>query len=266
MIATAHRCRPSWGGTESLGSRRIRDEVRAVRAAGGDVIISFGGATEPDLSQVCATPGQLAGAYRSAVVAYRAHQVDFDVEGAALDDAAASRRAIVAIGLLERWARGRHRPLHVSLTVPVAPGGLEPDVLRLLTIARARRVRVGIVNVMAMDYGDGLAPPHANTMGGYAISAATATEQQLVRALPHGGFARLGVTVLIGINDIRDEVFTLDDANALAHFARAHHLARLSMWSIGRDHPCARSGEDRQDTCSGVPQAPYAFSHVLGAH
>jgi hypothetical protein len=227
------------------------------------VVVSFGGATGPDLSQVCATPALLAAAYRSTVELYRARQVDFDIEGAALDDPVASRRAILAIGLLERYMRGHRQPLRVSLTVPVDPTGLESDVLRLLKIARGRGVRLDLVNVMTMDYGDGLAPPGRKTMGGYAIAAATATERQLLRALPDGGFSRLGVTVLVGVNDVPDEVFTLADAQALARFARAHRLGRLSMWSLGRDRACARPGELSGDVCSGIPQAPYAFSRLL---
>jgi hypothetical protein len=266
VIGKAHRCEPSWGGIEPLRSGLIEREVAGVRAAGGDVVVSFGGATGPDLSQVCANPELLAAAYRSTVELYRARQVDFDIEGAALDDPVASRRAILAIGLLERYVRGRGRPLRVSLTVPVDPTGLESDVLRLLKIARAGRVRLDIVNVMTMDYGDGLAPPGRNTMGGYAIAAATATERQLRRTLPGGGFSRLGVTVLVGVNDVQDEVFTLADAQALVRFARAHRLGRLSMWSLGRDRACAQPGENAGDVCSGVSQAPYAFSRLLSRY
>jgi chitinase len=263
VIATAHRCEPSWGGIEPLRSGLIRREVAGVRASGADVVVSFGGAAGPDLSQVCATPQLLAAAYRSTVAFYRARQVDFDIEGAALDDPAGSRREILAIGLLERSMRSHRQPLRVSLTVPVDPTGLESDVLRLLRIARAGGVRLDIVNVMTMDYGDGIAPPGRDTMGGYAIAAATATERQLRRELPGGGFSRLGVTVLVGVNDVPDEVFTLADAQALVRFARAHRLGRLSMWSLGRDRACARPGENAGDVCSGVPQLPYAFSRLL---
>jgi hypothetical protein len=266
VIATAHRCKPSWGGIEPLRSGVIRREVAGVRAAGADVVVSFGGATGPDLSQVCRTPKQLAAAYRSTVELYRARRVDFDVEGAALDDPVASGRAILAIGLLERWMRARRAPLRVSLTVPVDPTGLESDVLRLLKIARTGGVRLDIVNVMTMDYGDAMAPPGRNTMGGYAIAAATATERQLARALPGGGFSQLGVTVLIGVNDVPDEVFTLADADALVRFARAHRLGRLSMWSVGRDHGCAQPGDNSSDVCSGIRQAPYAFSRLLNGY
>lgn len=263
VVATGSACEASWGGTTPLSSGLIRREVGAVRAAGGDVIVSFGGAAGPALSQVCSTSAQLAGAYLSAIRTYRAHKLDFDIEGAALDDPAGSARAILAIGRLEAWARARHWPLQVSLTVPVDPSGLEADVLRLLSIARSHGIRIGVVNVMAMDYGDGLAPPGRGTMGTYAIEAATATERQVARILPHAGWSSIGVTALIGVNDVRNEVFTLADAGALAAFSRSHGLARLAMWSVARDRACPTLMRTAQDTCSGVPQAPYAFSHLF---
>jgi chitinase len=74
------------------------------------------------------------------------------------------------------------------------------------------------------------------------------------------------VTVLIGVNDVPDEVFTLADADALVRFARAHLLGRLSMWSVGRDHGCAQPGDNSSDVCSGIRQAPYAFSRLLNGY
>jgi hypothetical protein len=259
VIGTRSRCQPTWGGIRPLGSRLIRREVGAVRATGSDVVVSFGGQQGPDLSQVCRTPARLFAAYRAATQIYGARRVDFDLEGSALDDPAGSWREMLAIGLLERWASAHHRALRVSLTVPVDPTGLEGDVLRVLGIARTHRVRIDLVNVMAMDFGERLAPPGRNTMAGWAIGAVTATQRQLGR-----GFGRLGVTVMIGVNDNSDEVFTLADARALTAFARAHRLGLLAMWSVARDRACGRPGGSAQDGCSGVVQAPNAFSQLLG--
>jgi hypothetical protein len=263
VIGDGSGCQPSWGGITPLTSGLIRGEVSAVRAAGADVIVSFGGQQGPDLSQVCRTPGELFGAYLAATALYHARRVDFDLEGGALDDAGGSWREIAAIGLLERWAHSHHHPLQVSLTVPVDPTGLEADVLRVLGIARARHVRIDIVNVMTMDFGDSLAPPGTNTMAGWSIQAVSDTRRQIAGAFP-GGFRRLGVTVMIGVNDQSDEVFGLTDAATLAGFARAHGLGRLAMWSVARDRGCAHPGGGAQDECSGVAQAPEAFSRLLG--
>ena len=44
----------------------------------------------------------------------------------------------------------------------------------------------------------------------------------------------------------------------------AHHLARLTFWSVNRDRPCA-GGSPVSDSCSGIAQSPLAFSTALSA-
>jgi len=266
VIGTGSRCQPSWGGITPLTSALIRREVAAVRAAHADVVVSFGGAQGPDLSQVCSSSRRLGDAYQSAIQIYNVHRVDFDLEGAALDNAAGSRREILAIGRIERWAHSHDRSLQVSLTVPVDPSGLGSNVLRVLSIARTERVRIDIVNVMAMDFGDSLAHPGRNSMGGYAIAAATATQRQVARIFPGAGFGRIGVTVMFGINDLADEVFGPSDVAQLLTFARAHGLGRLAMWSVARDRACPHPMRSAQDECSGVSQVPNAFSRLLATY
>ena len=59
---------------------------------------------------------------------------------------------------------------------------------------------------MAMDYGPGSAPDGANSMGKYAISAAESAFNQVTAA----GLTnfKIGVTAMIGKNDVAGEVFT----------------------------------------------------------
>ena len=48
--------------------------------------------------------------------------------------------------------------LTISFTLPVLPAGLTADGINLLRDALAKGVRVGVVNLMTMDYGDSAAP------------------------------------------------------------------------------------------------------------
>jgi chitinase len=85
---------------------------------------------------------------------------------------------------------------------------------------------------------------------------------------PSSGWRHLGVTVMIGQNDTPGEVFTLHDAHALVAFAGAHHLARVSMWSINRDAQCGSVFTQTgvlSNTCSGVPQSQLQFTRILGS-
>ena len=79
-------------------------------------------------------------------------------------------------------------------------------------------------------------------------------------------WARLGVTPMIGVNDVSDEVFTLSDARRVVAFARDHGVGQLSMWSVTRDKRCAgAAGGPARPDCSGVDQGAYAFSRELSA-
>ncbi len=69
-----------------------------------------------------------------------------------------------------------------------------------------------------------------------------------------------------GIDDYpkKTEVTTLADATTLRDFAVAHGMSALSMWAIQRDNgSCPGSGG--ANDCSGIAQAPWAFSAILRA-
>jgi hypothetical protein len=116
-----------------------------------------------------------------------------------------------------------------------------------------------------MDFGDANAPHPSGRMSAYVMQAATRTATQLRSLYPSAGSRpKLGLTVMIGRNDIADEVFTLADARAVVGFARRIRLGSLSMWSLGRDRQCpAGTPPVAQPTCSGVAQQPYAFARIL---
>jgi chitinase len=133
------------------------------------------------------------------------------------------------------------------------------------------RVQLAGVNVMAMDYG----PPVAD-MAAAAEQALAATHAQLARLYPEYGIRlsspalwhTMGVTVMIGQNDDPGEQLSVAGAGVLEGFARAEHLARLSIWSLNRDTECGSDfGEIGvlSSTCSGVSEAPLAFDTQLSA-
>ena len=65
-----------------------------------------------------------------------------------------------------------------------------------------------------------------------------------------------------GHTDEASETVSLEDFETIAAFAREHHLARLTFWSVNRDRPCpAPEGE-----CSGIAQAPFAFSNIVAGY
>ena len=45
----------------------------------------------------------------------------------------------------------------------------------------------------------------------------------------------IGITPMIGLNDVLTERFTLQDAQQLTDFAIENNVKELSMWSANRD-------------------------------
>jgi hypothetical protein len=265
FVVSGGGCTPEWGGVTAIGDDPVAAQISALRAMGGDARVSFGGEDGSELAQTCTSASQLVAAYQQVISAYDLNQVDFDIEGAALDDTAANTVRDQALAQLQAQDQG----LQVSFTLPVEPSGLTQDGISLLEGAVSAGVQISAVNVMAMDFGDANAPDPATMMGTYVIDSATATDAQLASVLgisDAAAWSKVAVTPMIGQNDQADEVFTLSDAQQLETFAASNHLAWLSMWSAGRDQECASPQTSAEPTCSGVSQAPFAFMKILGEY
>ncbi|OLZ56762.1 sugar hydrolase [Streptomyces amritsarensis] len=261
FITSGGGCAPMWGGVTDLANDRVAAQIGALRAKGGDVRVSFGGAAGHELALNCATVDELAAAYGKVVDHYKLTKVDFDIEGAALPDTAANARRSQAIAKLQKARPG----LDVAFTLPVMPEGLTQPGVALLADARRNGVRVDAVNIMAMDYG----PAYSGDMGQYAIQAATATQAQIKGVLglsDAAAWKAVAVTPMIGVNDVTSEIFTVADATQLVEFASAKGIGRLAMWSATRDKQCAAGAVNHADaTCSSILQQPLAFTRAFAA-
>ncbi|TQJ88380.1 chitinase (glycosyl hydrolase family 18) [Streptomyces sp. SLBN-31] len=254
-------CTPKWGGVTDLGSDGVAAQIGSLRAKGGDVRVSFGGASGSELATTCSSADALAAAYGKVVDAYKLTKVDFDVEGGALPNTAANTRRAQAIAKLQ----AQHPGLDVSFTLPVMPEGLTQDGVNLLSNAKSNGVKTSTVNIMAMDYG----ASYSGDMGTYAVQAATATQAQVKSVLglsDSAAWKTVAVTPMIGVNDVSTEVFKVDDATQLVDFAKSKGLGGLSMWSATRDKQCPGGTKPTADaTCSSITQSAFAFSKAFGA-
>ncbi|MFF0778581.1 cellulose binding domain-containing protein [Streptomyces sp. NPDC003720] len=254
-------CTPKWGGVTDLTGDAVAAQIGSLRAKGGDVRVSFGGASGSELATTCSSADALAAAYGKAVDAFKLTKVDFDVEGGALPNTAANTRRAQAIAKLQ----AQHPGLDVSFTLPVMPEGLTQDGVNLLSNAKSNGVRINTVNIMAMDYG----PAYNGDMGTYAEQAATATQAQVKSVLglsDQAAWKTVAVTPMIGVNDVSAEVFKVDDATQLVNFAKSKGLGWLSMWSATRDKQCDGGTKPTADaTCSSVTQDKFAFAKAFGA-
>ncbi|MET9589570.1 cellulose binding domain-containing protein [Streptomyces sp. NPDC006516] len=261
FITSGGGCAPLWGGVTGLGDDHVASQITALRAEGGDVRVSFGGAAGAELALNCSSASELAAAYEKVVDAYGLTKVDFDIEGGALPDAAANSRRAQAITQLQE----AHPGLDVSFTLPVMPEGLTQPGVDLIADAKKNGVAIDAVNIMAMDYG----ASYSGDMGDYAVQAATATQAQLKGVLglsDAAAWKTVAVTPMIGVNDVATEIFTVEDATQLVGFAEEKGIGRLAMWSGTRDVQCAGGAKPAADaTCSSILQEPLAFTKAFGA-
>lgn len=263
FILSNNDCAAAWGGTTPINQNFLLDDINNLRAKGGNVVASFGGAAGVELAQACTTVTTLQAQYQAAIDQYGFNYLDFDIEGSAIADATSVNRRNQAIAGLQAAAENARKSLKISYTLPVLPSGLTNDGVRLLSNAIANGVNVAVVNIMAMDYG-AVAPP--DQMGANAIQAANSVFAQLKTLYPAKTDAQLwamvGVTPMIGLNDVAPEVFTLNDAQTLVNFAQQKQLALLAMWSMTRDKQCQGS-PTVSVTCSGITQAQWDFTNLF---
>ncbi|MCX6043835.1 MAG: glycosyl hydrolase family 18 protein [Chloroflexi bacterium] len=263
FIISGGGCAAAWGGVTPIDQDFLLEDIQHLRAQGGNVIVSFGGAAGVELGQACSMVSSLQAQYQAVIDRYDFTHLDFDIEGGASADPASITRRNQAIAGLQADAISAGNPLQVSYTLPVLPIGLTNDGLNLLNDAVAHGVTIDVVNIMAMDYGS-VAPP--DKMGANAIQAANSVFGQLQAIYPAKTaaqiWAMIGVTPMIGLNDVSPEVFTLSDAQALLTFAQQNNIAQLAMWSMTRDQQCPGS-PSVSATCSGITQSPWGFTNIF---
>ncbi|MFC8228210.1 chitinase [Streptomyces sp. NPDC057287] len=259
VTSAASDCTPLWGGTAAANSDAVVSRAAALTGTGADLRVSFGGAAGTEAALACDSAEELAGAYAEALDAVGATKADFDIEGDALTDTVSVTRRNEALALLQE-----KRDLDVTYTLPVMPDGLEETGLAVLEDAVDRGVDLSAVNIMAMNY----STSHGGDMGEYAEQAAAAVHDQLVDVLGlsrDAAWKALHITVMIGVNDVARETFTLADAASLRSFATRRGVGALSLWASFRDQECG-AGEDTataSDSCSGVDQDAGAFGEAL---
>lgn len=112
---------PSFGGYSAYSIPSFNSaQFSAIRRAGGDIIISFGGAAGSELALVITDQASLLKAYQSVVTGYNLKFIDFDIEGAALNNQNSINLRSNVLAQLKLNNPG----LRISVTLPVLPTGL----------------------------------------------------------------------------------------------------------------------------------------------
>lgn len=270
-------CEPSWGAFYSLDAAaedlQLDRRIAQLRLAGGRVRVSFGGAINVELAASCRDVEALAAAYQAVIDRYDLRSIDFDVEGPVLSDAEGNARRAEAARILQEAAASNDRPLDIWLTLPVDTDGLTDEGRSVVSTMLAAGVDLSGVNGMTMNFGG--SRPAGQSMGEAVIDSATALQAQVqslygvtgVRLDAASAWGKVGLTPMVGQNDVPGDVFTIADAQQVNEFARAQGVGLLSMWDLNRDGTCEYPlpvvTNVVQTTCSGVDQQGASFADVL---
>jgi len=263
-------CSIDWNSNSTQPLNYYNSDIASLRAAGGDVIPTFGGYSADqggtEIADSCTNVSQIAADYESVITTLGVTRLDMDVEAKSLNNTAGIDRRNKAIAMTQAWAAANGIPLQIQYTIPVEQYGLDANGESVLQNAVANGVTVTSVNIMVFDYyiaGEGVVE-----MGTAAENAATNTHAQLAPIFPNLTSAQLwnmeGMTMLPGIDDYpkKTEVTYEPDATTMFNFAKANNMNFLSIWAIQRDNGGCPGTRD-SNTCSGITQNTWDFSHIL---
>jgi glucosylceramidase len=114
--------------------------------------------------------------------------------------------------------------------------------------------------IMPFEFGG-----NGQDMGALSTQSAEGLRNRLVAAYGYSAdqaYRHSGISSMNGITDVGENVSVADFRTTLA-YAQAHHLARLTFWSVNRDRPCA---DGVADSCGGVAQAAWDYTRVFAAY
>ena len=259
-------CSPAWGGYPAYavgGADDFVDVIGGFQRQGGRVIASFGGASGSELANNCTSESSLLAAYKKVIDRYSMDRIDFDIEGADVANAGSNQRRAKVVAQLQKDYAAKGKNIEVSLTVPVMPDGLDNNGLRTVKEFAAAGVNLASVNVMAMDYGS-----QYTDMGTHAITAAQGTASQLKTIPTYSNLsnsallALVGLTPMIGQNDVASEILTIADSTKVAKFVKDNGVGLLGWWEMTRDTPCTSSSQGLY-LCTKINEPQWAFAKAF---
>jgi chitinase len=252
-------CNPEWDGSRPLLGGSDQAAINSIRAAGGDVTVSFGGWSGKKLGSACKTVPALAAAYQKVIDAYSLKSIDIDIEHGEFTNKKTRARVIAALASVQTANPG----LEISVTMGTSETGPEAPGLSLIADAAAISFQPTVWTVMPFDFGIAL-----TDMGHASTRALEGLEADLVAAYhlsAPAAYEHVGISSMNGQTDEASETVSLSDFQTILAFAGVHHLGRVSFWSVNRDRACA-AGKPSSDECGGIAQSPYAFSDLLSGY
>ena len=247
-------CNPAWDGARALTGGTDQSTINAIRAAGGDVVVSFGGWSGNKLGENCNTAGELANAYQRVINAYQLKAIDIDIESTEMSNPTVRQRVVDALKTIEANNPG----IVTYMTMGTGQSGPVGDGQDLIRRGAAAGLALDGWVVMPFDFGGG-----STNMGTLSVQAAEGLKNAVKSAYGYSddtAYRHSGISSMNGKTDNAGEQVNLSDFQTMLGYAQQHHLARLTFWSVNRDRACG--GGTTADSCSGVAQQQYDYTRV----
>jgi chitinase len=260
FILSHKKCNPMWDGSRPLLGGTDAAAIDAIRAAGGDVDVSFGGWSGKKLGTSCKTVAALAAAYQQVIDAYSLRAIDIDIEHGEVKKAKTRERVVAALKIVQDDNPG----IEISITFGVSPTGPDATGRSLIAEAVAAGLQPTSWTIMPFDFGTPIAD-----MGQASVQAAQGLALDVEQAYgisEPAAYEHVGISSMNGRTDEADETVTTSDFQTMLAFAQQHHLARFTFWSVNRDRQCNPPSSKASDSCSSISQSPYAFSDIVAGY
>jgi hypothetical protein len=219
FILSNGACEPLWDGYRPLTGGQDQTVINNIRGAGGNVAVSFGGASGPWLEQTCSSASTLAAAYQKVINAYGLKAIDIDIEGSVYNNATLQQRTIDAL----KTVKANNPGVAVYVTFPSDRNG--PDAT-MINRAAASGLTVDAWTIMPFDFGAA-----GQNMGALTVQAAEGLKNTIKNGYGYTddqAYRHAGISSMNGITDVGETV-TVADFRTMLAYAQQHHLARFTF-------------------------------------
>ncbi|GHF44125.1 carbohydrate binding domain-containing protein [Streptomyces griseosporeus] len=246
-------CNPAWDGSRPLTGGADQTAINQIRAAGGDIVPSFGGWQGSKLGANCSSASALAAATQKVIDAYGLKAVDFDIENTdEFENEAVQAKILTALKTLKANNPG----LKTIVTFGTSTTGPTYYGNRLIEQAKSIGADIDVFTIMPFDFGGG------SDMYGNTVNATEGLKNKLKSTFGWDdatAYAHIGISGMNGLSD-QQENTTPQIWTQIRDWANSHHIARLAYWAVNRDRPCPGGGVT--SNCSGISQTNWQFTSI----
>jgi chitinase len=227
FILNKGNCSPIWD-SGSLNDSSKSSRIDKIRSAGGDVVVSFGGASGNKLGNACKDEKALAAAYQKVIDTYKLKAIDIDLEAGEVSQ---SLKVLKALKIVKQKNPG----VQTIMTLGTGTGGLVGGEAKIPGQAKSIGSPVDNWTIMPFDFSDN---DSKLDHGKATISASEGLHRQLKSAL--GGtddaiYRLQGISSMNGKTDTGGNV-TVANFKTMLGYVQQHHLSRFTYWELSRDN------------------------------